>query len=135
MKGPAVQKVVETGIYVKDLQRAEKFYRDVLGLEPVGREAGRHAFFRAGLSMLLLFRADATLREKKLPVHGASGSQHFAFQVKSEDLGSWRERLRENDVVIESEVDWPNGGHSIYFRDPEGNLVELITPGVWPIEE
>ena len=35
------------------------------------------------------------------------------------------------EVPIELETDWPRGGHSLYFRDPAGNSVELITPGLW----
>jgi hypothetical protein len=33
--------------------------------------------------------------------------------------------------VIEKEFGWPRGGRSIYFRDPAGNSVELVTPGLW----
>ncbi len=127
-------KVVETGVYVKDLERAQRFYGDVLSLELYTRQEGRHVFFKAGKSMLLLFNADTTLKEKQTP-HGASGSQHFAFQVDESDLDAWRVRLREKGVAIESEVDWPAGGHSIYFRDPDQNLVELITQGLWPVED
>src|SRR6266568_2125730 len=60
-------KVVETGVYVKDLERAQRFYGDVLSLELYTRQEGRHVFFKAGKSMLLLFNADTTLKEKKTP--------------------------------------------------------------------
>ena len=47
MSGPGeIEAIVETAIYVDDLDAAEAFYRDVLGLEVLGREAGRHVFFR-----------------------------------------------------------------------------------------
>ncbi len=135
MTRPGVEKVVETGVYVKDLDRAEAFYREVLGLELVGKEGGRHVFLKAGSSMLLLFQAEKTLKEERLPAHGATGVQHFAFQVRRESLEAWRIRLKQWGVPVEFETDWPAGGHSIYFRDPEGNSVELITPGVWPLDE
>lgn len=130
-----VEKVVETGVYVKDLNRAEAFYREVLGLETVGKEGGRHVFLKAGNSMLLLFRAETTLKEKRLPAHGASGVQHFALQVRMESMEAWRGRLKQRGVPVEFETDWPAGGHSLYFRDPDGNSVELVTPGVWPLDE
>jgi len=127
-------KVVETGVYVKDLEKAQRFYGDVLSLELYTRQEGRHVFFKAGKSTLL--RSVRTLHSRRSkPPTGASGSQHFAFQVDESDLDAWRVRLREKGVAIESEVDWPAGGHSIYFRDPDQNLVELITQGLWPVED
>jgi catechol 2,3-dioxygenase-like lactoylglutathione lyase family enzyme len=54
--------VVETGIYVNELDRAEAFYRDVLGLAVIGKEPGRHIFFRVGeRNVLLAFLPAATL--------------------------------------------------------------------------
>jgi len=124
--------VVETAIYVDDLHRAEVFYRDVLGLEVHGSEPGRHVFFRVGTgSMLLAFNADTTLRGDILPAHGARGPGHFALGIPAGALEYWRARLGKHGVAIEKEVTWPRGGVSLYFRDPAGNAVELVTPGVW----
>lgn len=131
---PRIDRVVETGIYVSDLAGARNFYESVLGLEFVSEEAGRHVFLKAGKSMLLLFRAERTLKERKLPTHGASGSQHFALQISDEDYGAWIKRLKERGVEVEQEVDW-GSSRSIYLRDPAGNLVELITSGNWPVDE
>jgi catechol 2,3-dioxygenase-like lactoylglutathione lyase family enzyme len=124
--------VVETGVYADDLDRAEAYYRDVLGLEVIGREKDRHVFFRVGAaSVLLVFNPQATLKGDVLPAHGASGPGHFALGVRGEDLSGWRERLAAYGVAIEKEVQWPRGGVSLYFRDPAGNAVELLTPGLW----
>jgi catechol 2,3-dioxygenase-like lactoylglutathione lyase family enzyme len=123
--------VVETAIYVDDIDAAEAFYRDVLGLDVIGREAGRHVFFRVGEGVLLAFDPSATLRGDILPSHGARGPGHFALGVRGETLDVWRDRLEGHGVVIEKEVTWPRGGRSIYFRDPAGNSVELVTPGLW----
>ena len=38
-----------------------------------------------------------------------------------------------HQVEIEGRTDWPRGGHSIYFRDPDGHLLELATPGLWTV--
>ncbi|MGP0069572.1 MAG: VOC family protein [Isosphaeraceae bacterium] len=124
--------IVETGIYADDLDQAEWFYGDVLGLTVRGKEVGRHVFFQVGdRSMLLVFRAEATLRGEHLPAHGARGPGHFAMGVTADDLDAWRERLRAHHVAIEHEEAWERGGHSLYFRDPAGNSVELMTPGLW----
>jgi catechol 2,3-dioxygenase-like lactoylglutathione lyase family enzyme len=124
--------VVETGLYADDLDRAEAFYSGVLGLPVLAKEPGRHVFFRVGdAGVLLAFNADATLRGDPLPAHGARGPGHFALGVPAGALGGWRDRLTGHGVVIEKEVTWPKGGRSLYFRDPAGNSVELITPGLW----
>lgn len=130
-----IERIVETGIYADDLAAAEAFYRDVLALEVIGREAGRSVFFRVGASsVLLVFNAAATLPGDKLPAHGTRGPGHFAFGVR-DGLETWKERLAAHGVAVEKEVTWPRGGRSIYFRDPAGNSVEIITPGVWGLTE
>jgi catechol 2,3-dioxygenase-like lactoylglutathione lyase family enzyme len=127
----AIEAVVETAIYVDDLLAAETFYRDVLGLEVLGKEAGRHVFFRVGGGVLLAFNPETTRGGDTLPAHGADGPSHFALGIRSEDFETWRQRLQARGIPLEKEIRWPRGGRSIYFRDPAGNSVELITPGVW----
>jgi catechol 2,3-dioxygenase-like lactoylglutathione lyase family enzyme len=127
-----IEGIVETAVYADDLDRAEAFYRDVLGLAVLGQEAGRHVFFRAGSrQVLLIFNAQATRQGGVLPPHGTTGPGHFAFGVRAGSLDTWRKRLAEHGVAIEMEMTWPRGGHSLYFRDPAGNSVEILTPGVW----
>jgi catechol 2,3-dioxygenase-like lactoylglutathione lyase family enzyme len=127
----AITHLVEVAAYVEDLDRAAAFYRDVLGLEPIGREPGRHVFFRVGDGVLLLFRAAETLKGTILPAHGARGPGHFALGIAADAFEAWRLHLSARGVAIEHEVHWPRGGRSLYFRDPDGNSVELVTPGLW----
>jgi catechol 2,3-dioxygenase-like lactoylglutathione lyase family enzyme len=127
-----IKAVIETAIYVDDLQATETFYGTILGLRVMGKEAGRHVFFQVGEeSVLLAFLAETTLKGDHLPAHGTTGPGHFALGIEAADLDAWRRRLNENSVIIEKEVEWERGGKSIYFRDPSGNSVELVTPGVW----
>lgn len=128
---PVVQAIVETAIYVDDLERAAAFYRDVLGLVASPGANERHVFFPVGDRMLLLFNPRETLRGETLPSHGTTGAGHFALGIRLEDLDAWRVQLAKHGIAIEQEIDWPRGGRSLYFRDPAGNSVELITPGVW----
>jgi len=127
--------VVETGIYVDDLAAAEEFYCGLLGLRRVSAEPGRHLFAAAGGTMLLVFSAAETLKGETLPAHGARGSGHFALEVEGiADLERWRRYLLEQGVSIEQDVQWGRPDlRSIYFRDPAGNSVEIITRGVWPL--
>ncbi len=98
----------------------------------MGKEAGRHVFFQVGeASVLLAFLAEATLKGDHLPAHGASGPGHFALGIDTGAYDAWRKLLQGHGVSIEKEVVWPKGGKSIYFRDPAGNLVELVTPVIW----
>jgi len=66
-----------------------------------------------------------------VPAHGTSGAGHVAFAAKAEDLEAGRKQLRQAGISIEREVDWPEGGRSIYFRDPAGNVLELAPPTIW----
>lgn len=131
---PASEKVValvEAAIYVNDLEQAEAFYHGILGLAVIGKEAHRHVFFQVGSTVLLAFNPAETMRGESLPWHGARGAGHFALGITAESLPAWRLRLKTYGVAIEKEFHWPKGGTSLYFRDPAGNSVELITPGVW----
>ena len=127
-----IQAVIETAIYVDDLDAAEDFYRRVLGLRVIAKEAGRHVFFAVGdRSVLLAFSPQVTLRGDVLPYHGSHGPGHLALGIERQSWDAWRQRLVEKGIGIEKEVEWPTGGKSMYFRDPAGNSVELLTPGVW----
>jgi catechol 2,3-dioxygenase-like lactoylglutathione lyase family enzyme len=127
----SVVRLVEAALYVDDLDAAERFYGGVLGLECIGKEAGRHIFYRAGNGVLLIFDPKQTSQPGSIPPHGASGPGHAALGIASEAMDAWRARLAERGVGIEREVHWPRGGVSLYFRDPAGNSVELVTPGCW----
>ena len=127
-----VEGVLETSLYAEDLAAAEKFYGRVLGLEVKTRSAGRHVFFHCGEGMLLLFNPAATeISSGEVPAHGARGPGHVAFAVPEESLPAWREHLSRSGVQIETEIGWPSGGWSIYFRDPAGNSLELATRQTW----
>lgn len=132
---PRALEVLETSVYADDLDAAERFYGQVLGLERIARVPGRHVFFRCGARVVLVFRAERTLEPGILPPHGASGPGHMAFAVPGAEMDAWRHHLREQGVDIELDFAWPKGGHSLYFRDPAGNSIELATPGIWQIPE
>ena len=129
------ERVLETCLYAADLDAAERFYRDVLGLAVESKVAGRHVFFRCGAAVFLVFNPEATRRGGgPVPAHGASGPGHVAFAAQPEELPGWREQLARGGVPLEQEVRWPGGGVSLYFRDPAGNSIELATPGIWAQE-
>ncbi len=129
-----VRGILETSLYVDDLSAAKAFYTDVLGLAFVSRQPGRHVFLRCGRHMLLLFDAHASAQAgNETPPHGAEGAGHVAFSVEESELNDWRRHLKECGVKIERDFAWPQGGRSIYFRDPAGNSLELATPSIWGV--
>jgi catechol 2,3-dioxygenase-like lactoylglutathione lyase family enzyme len=130
-----IYRVLETILYVDDLDAAERFYRDVLGLQLDSRKDGLFAFFRCGEGMLLLFEPGAASTGRNVPAHGAHGPGHACFAVAEADLEGWKTRLEAAGVAIEQEVAWPRGGRSFYFRDPAGNSLELATPKIWGMAE
>ena len=124
--------IVETSVYAHDLDEMEKFYSNVLNLTVIDKEPDRHVFFTVGPgSVLLIFKPESTLHGHHLPAHGTTGPGHVAFGIQSTFMNSWRTRLIRHGIAIEKETSWPRGGRSIYFRDPAGNSIELITPHVW----
>jgi catechol 2,3-dioxygenase-like lactoylglutathione lyase family enzyme len=135
---PKLSGVLETALYVDDLDRARAFYEGVLGLAALTSDSRFLAFDVGGRSVLLLFRRGATLETLYLPggtipPHDGNGPLHMAFAITAAELPAWEKRLGEHNVAIEGRTDWPRGGRSVYFRDPDNHLLELVTPGVWAI--
>ena len=130
--------ILETAVYVDDMARAQAFYEEVMGLKPMFQDRRLTAYDVAGRGVLLVFKRGASLEPAVLPggtipAHDGAGPLHLAFATGADQLAAWEERLKANRVEIEGRTDWPRGGKSIYFRDPDGHLIELATPGLWPI--
>lgn len=130
-----VREVLEVALYARDLDAAEAFYGEVLGLERIAAVPGRHVFFRCGARVVLVFHPDATRASTELPPHGAEGAGHVAFAARDDELPGWRAQLARHGVAVEAEVEWPRGGRSLYFRDPAGNSLELASPRIWGLAE
>ncbi len=130
--------IIETAIYADDMERAKRFYEEVMGLKPMFTDHRLTAYDVAGRSVLLVFKRGASVQPAvmpggTIPGHDGAGPLHLAFAIDADQLGSWEERLRMHGVEIEGRTNWQRGGKSIYFRDPDGHLLELATPGLWPI--
>jgi catechol 2,3-dioxygenase-like lactoylglutathione lyase family enzyme len=116
------------GIEVADLARAERFYAGVLGLRVVNR-FGDQVLLDCGGQNLALFEVarqplDAEARQSII-AHPL-GRGHHAFKVTPADLAGARERLAAAGVESAAPIDW--GDHDcIYFLDPDGNLLEMVS--------
>ncbi|PPB81635.1 glyoxalase/bleomycin resistance protein/dioxygenase superfamily protein [Albidovulum inexpectatum] len=134
---PRVTGTLEAALYATDLDRAERFYTDIVGLTVIARKPGRHVFFAVGRSVLLVFDPRATLSPPRpdaalpVPAHGATGPGHYCFRVDRDELDAWRLHLERHGIAIEAEIAWPNGARSIYVRDPAGNSIEFGEEALW----
>jgi catechol 2,3-dioxygenase-like lactoylglutathione lyase family enzyme len=134
---PVISRIVESSLYVDDLERASAFYRNVLGFRVLDASTRLVAMDAGQSTVLLLFRRGATLDgvdmpTGRIPPHDGHGPVHLAFAVPADQLAAWEERLARHGVAIESRASWTLGGKSIYFRDPDDHSLELVTPGTWP---
>ena len=137
---PRIERVLETALYVKDVNRAVEFYERVLGfslLAKSGEPERLAAMDVGGHHILLLFKdgetwKDVTLPGGKIPGFDGRGKGHTAFPIAASELEPWEKHLAAMGVAVESKVEWERGGKSIYFRDPDGNLLEFATPRIWP---
>jgi catechol 2,3-dioxygenase-like lactoylglutathione lyase family enzyme len=130
--------VLETAIYVRDMAVAVEFYDRLFGFETLDKSDQFCAYNVGGRSVLLLFLQGWTKEPRvisggTIPAHGGDSPTHFAFAITAADLPAWEQRLAAAGIAIEGRVTWDRGGQSIYFRDPDNNLLELATPGVWAI--
>jgi catechol 2,3-dioxygenase-like lactoylglutathione lyase family enzyme len=139
---PKLNGLVETALFVENLPQASDFYEQVLGLSKI-TDSDRGCVFRLADQRYLLLVTHEGARTPNetpsgsilppcaLPQHDGRGPGHIAFGVSSAVLDSWRARLEKHHVEILSEVTWESGARSLYFRDPDGHMIELATPGIW----
>jgi len=129
---PPLDGILETALYVDDVDRAVAFYRDVLGLDVVDVSERLTALSAGPRQLLLVFKRGASVRLPLTP-HDASGHQHVAFPIPSAALGAWESWFLEHGVPVIEKKQWDRGGASLYFHDPDGHLLELATPGIWSV--
>ena len=132
---PQVNGILETSLYVERPTRSVEFYRRVFGFELIApdqkegiSDQTRLCAMRAGdRSVLLLFKKGATADTD------ATGAIHVAFGIARSALSAWESWLAQQGIPIELRQTWKHGGEALYFRDPDGHLLEVVTPGVWSI--
>ncbi|RMO88350.1 Glyoxalase/bleomycin resistance protein/dioxygenase [Pseudomonas syringae pv. philadelphi] len=135
---PRLNRIIETALYVEDLATAGRFYQQTPELEVMFESPTLIALNVGGSNTLLLFKRGASLETQylsggEIPPHDAQGRIHVCFAIDADQMQPWVDRLAQANVAIEGRTQWPKGGSSIYFRDPDEHLVELLTPGCWAI--
>lgn len=132
----ALDGILETSLYVRDLSRSVTFYRSLFGVDVLMADERFCALNVGDRQVLLLFLQGASSKASEtpggvIPAHDGQGQLHVAFAIPVGSLEQWERRLESLGVSVESRVNWPRGGTSLYFRDPDDHTIELATPGLW----
>jgi len=123
---PALGGILESSLYVEDLQRSVSYYQRIFGFELIESHSDRlRAMKAAPQQVLLLFKKGAS------PDHDGAGRLHLAFAIPRAAEADWEAWLAQQGVTIVERKTWQRGGSSLYFRDPDQHLLELVTPGCW----
>ena len=115
-----IRGVYEVALPVRKLARAEKFYREVLGLEVGLRDEGRNwLFLRAGRDGMVVLQENPD----------GWTQQHFALTVANDELDAAADHLKQLGIGVHGPVEhqWM-GARSLYFADPDGHALELCAP-------
>ena len=132
--GPRILGVYETVLYASDVVATARFYSALPGLRLLEEPDDFSAALRIDdRGVLLLFDPrQASVPDRPVPSHGATGSGHVAFAMAPGTLDALADELRSRGFEIEREVTWKEEGRSVYVRDPAGNSVEFVEGEAWP---
>ena len=129
---PKADGILESSLYVSDVPRSVRFYQQTFGFTVISEFGERGCAMQAGpRQVLLLFKKGAS-RTFSSP-HDGGGELHLAFAIAAAELAPWESWLQERGIAIEEKRTWEEGGRSLYFRDPDRHLLELVTPGTWSV--
>ena len=113
-----------TIVWCRDKQTSASFLTEVLGLPQPSR---------FGPFLVVELSNGASL--DYLEMDGEIASQHYAFLIGESDFDQIFERIRERKLKYwadpgqhrPNEVNHNDGGRGVYFEDPDGHLLEIIT--------
>ena len=134
---PRVSRVLETALYVADLQRSKSFYTETFGFEVFLEDHRMVGLGVPGDAVLLLFVRGGSVEPSPtpggvIPPHDGHGKLHLCFAIPLASLDDWERHLAARGIPVESRVVQTHGGTSLYFRDPDGHSLEVAVPGLWP---
>ena len=109
-------------LHVADIEVSDRFYRDVLQLEPLPRPAFDFpgAWYRLGADQELHL-----IGKRDQAVHSHHRGNHFALLV--DDLDAWQQFFDQRQIPSGPRKMRPDGAHQLYVQDPDGHWIELCT--------
>jgi catechol 2,3-dioxygenase-like lactoylglutathione lyase family enzyme len=129
---PKTDGILESSLYVSDVPRSVRFYEETFGFRVITDFGDRGCAMHAGTRQVLLLFKKGASRAMETP-HDGDGELHLAFAISSAELPNWESWLQTRKIPVEEKKKWELGGWSLYFRDPDRHLLELATPGTWPV--
>jgi len=129
---PKTDGILESSLYVSDVPRSVRFYEETFGFRVITDFGERGCAMHAGTRQVLLLFKKGASRATQSP-HDGDGELHLAFAIPSAELPNWESWLKTKEIPVEERKKWELGGWSLYFRDPDRHLLELATPGTWPV--
>ena len=104
-------------LHVTDVERARKFYADVLGMK-VYRHNDRQVFLHAGQQGVALFK-----KQGDVPLTTGNDLNHLALNVTSGTYETLKAALEKDGVAVSGR---PGEDRCIYFQDPDGHRLQLM---------
>lgn len=129
---PKIKSILESSLYVSDVARSIRFYEETFGFSVIKDFRERGCAMRAGTHQVLLLFKKGASRDITSP-HDGDGELHVAFAIAPKELAHWELWLASKGIAVEEKRTWEEGGRSLYFRDPDRHLLELVTPGTWSV--
>ena len=112
---------------VKDLDRAERFYTDVLGFQVTHRfsKGLRHLMLETGNAAIALFEGLELEVKEAMNLLSKEGYLHLSFEADPTDFESIFKELQSKNIDIDNGPVKRGDGESIYFNDPDDNHLEI----------
>lgn len=112
-----------TIVQARDPAETAAFWTEIIGMDPA-EELGHFTVMRAGPTSIDLVRSDEAI-----------ASRHFAFRVSEDDFDKVFRRIRDKDIPYwadpgrtrPNEINHWDDGRGLYFKDPNGHLLEVLT--------
>ncbi|MBF8261249.1 MAG: glyoxalase/bleomycin resistance protein/dioxygenase [candidate division NC10 bacterium] len=124
-----LERMGHLSLRVSDLDASEKFYIEILGMRPVWRSEGEIAFLECGNDDLALIQIPKEeVQAFRQRAQSSQSLHHFGFRVRSKDgIDQLAEEMKARGIVIDDGPrDHRDGSRSFYFRDPDGNHVQIL---------
>jgi len=121
----AIRAIDYTVIFVRDMDAMRRFYEGVLGLK-LTRELSENWFeYRIGNNTLALVRPMLTASDDPTPQ--GSAALQLAFKVSVSEVDACADELvRKGIVLLSPPTDRDFGHRTLFFRDPDGNVLEMF---------
>ncbi len=121
----AIGAIDYTVIFVRDMAAMRRFYEDILGFVLTRELSSRWLEYRVGANTLALATPGLTAADPPTP--NGSAALQLAFKVAAPDVDRCAEELLRRGVeVLSPPTDRAFGHRTLFFRDPDGNLLEVF---------